>query len=90
MKPKNKNLDYASRLMINRATEADAQTQAIQACKEWEAQGHDAPMKRFENITNRSSTVLTGPNPSPTLSKAGMTTNESARLMNKDMILNRP
>ncbi len=42
------NLDYASRLMINRATEADAQTQAIQACKEWEAQGHDAPMKRFE------------------------------------------
>ncbi|MBR1777012.1 MAG: hypothetical protein IJ752_00290 [Alphaproteobacteria bacterium] len=42
------NLDYASRLMINRATEADAQTQAIKACKEWEAQGHDAPMKRFE------------------------------------------
>ena len=43
-----KNLDYASRLMINRATEADAQTQAIKACKEWEAIGHDAPMKRFE------------------------------------------
>ncbi len=42
------NLDYASRLMINRATEADAQTQAIKACKEWEAIGHDAPMKRFE------------------------------------------
>ena len=42
------NLDYATRLMINRATEADAQTQAIQACKEWDAQGHDAPMKRFE------------------------------------------
>ncbi len=42
------NLDYASRLMVNRATEADAQTQAIKACKEWEALGHDAPMKRFE------------------------------------------
>ena len=42
------NLDYASRLMINRATEADAQTQAIKACKEWEALGYDAPMKRFE------------------------------------------
>ena len=41
------NLDYASRLMINRATEADAQTQAIKACKEWEAIGHDAPIKRF-------------------------------------------
>ena len=41
------NLDYASRLMVNRATEADAQTQAIKACKEWEAQGHDAPMQRF-------------------------------------------
>lgn len=41
------NLDYASRLMINRATEADAQTQAIQACKEWEAIGYDAPIKRF-------------------------------------------
>lgn len=41
-------LDYASRLMVNRATEADAQTQAIKACKEWEARGHDAPMKRFE------------------------------------------
>ena len=43
-----KNLDYASRLMINRATEADAQAQALKACKEWEAIGHDAPMKRFE------------------------------------------
>ena len=42
------NLDYASRLMINRATEADAQVQALQACKEWEAQGHDAPLYRFE------------------------------------------
>lgn len=42
------NLDYATRLMINRATEADAQTQAIKACKEWQEQGHDAPMKRFE------------------------------------------
>lgn len=42
------NLDYATRLMINRATEADAQTQAIIACKEWEAQGHLAPLKRFE------------------------------------------
>lgn len=42
------NLDYASCLMVNRATEADAQTQALQACKEWEARGHDAPMKRFE------------------------------------------
>lgn len=42
------NLDYASRLMINRATEADAQTQALQACLEWQAQGHTAPMKRFE------------------------------------------
>lgn len=41
------NLDYATRLMINRATEADAQTQAILACKEWEAQGHDAPSLRF-------------------------------------------
>ena len=41
------NLDYASRLMINRATEADAQTQAIKACKEWEAIGYDAPIKRF-------------------------------------------
>lgn len=41
------NLDYATRLMINRATEADAQTQAILACKEWEAQGHKAPMLRF-------------------------------------------
>ena len=51
------NLDYATRLMINRATEADAQAQAIQACKEWQAQGHDAPMKRFEKhyqpITDR-------------------------------------
>ncbi len=47
-KAEEQNLDYASRLMINRATEADAQTQAIKACKEWEAQGHDAPMKRFE------------------------------------------
>lgn len=42
-----KNLDYASRLMINRATEADAQAQALKACKEWEKIGHDAPMKRF-------------------------------------------
>ncbi|MBR4126883.1 MAG: hypothetical protein IKR09_04855, partial [Alphaproteobacteria bacterium] len=42
-----KNLDYASRLMINRATEADAQAQALKACKEWEAIGHDAPLKRF-------------------------------------------
>ncbi len=41
------NLDYATRLMINRATEADAQTQAILACKEWEAQGHTAPIARF-------------------------------------------
>lgn len=41
------NLDYATRLMINRATEADAQTQAILACKEWEAQGHNAPIARF-------------------------------------------
>ena len=41
------NLDYATRLMINRATEADAQTQAILACKEWEAQGHNAPIVRF-------------------------------------------
>ncbi len=61
------NLDYATRLMINRATEADAQTQAIQACKEWEAQGHDAPMKRFEKhykpITDRFAKT-------PTLSEA--------------------
>lgn len=61
------NLDYATRLMINRATEADAQTQAIQACKEWEAQGHDAPMKRFEKhyapITERFAK-------NPTLSEA--------------------
>ena len=61
------NLDYATRLMINRATEADAQTQAIQACKEWEAQGHDAPMKRFEKhykpITDRFAK-------NPTLSEA--------------------
>ncbi|MCQ2915111.1 MAG: hypothetical protein MJ247_07975 [Alphaproteobacteria bacterium] len=42
------NLDYGTRLMINRATEADAQCQAILACKEWEAQGHLAPLKRFE------------------------------------------
>ena len=42
------NLDYATRLMINRATEADAQTQAVLACEEWQARGHDAPMKRFE------------------------------------------
>ena len=41
------NLDYATRLMINRATEADAQTQAILACREWEAQGHKAPIERF-------------------------------------------
>lgn len=41
------NLDYASRLMINRATEADAQTQAMQACKEWEAIGYNAPLIRF-------------------------------------------
>lgn len=47
-KAEKQKLDYASRLMINRATEADAQVQAIKACKEWEAQGHDAPMKRFE------------------------------------------
>lgn len=43
-----KNLDYASYLMINRATEADAQTQALQACLEWQAQGHIEPMKCFE------------------------------------------
>ena len=43
-----KNLDYKTRLMINRATEADAQAQAVQACKEWEAMGHTAPIKRFE------------------------------------------
>ena len=42
------NLDYKTRLMINRATEADAQAQAVQACKEWEAMGHTAPIKRFE------------------------------------------
>ena len=42
------NPDYASRLMINRATEADAQTQAIKACKEWEAIGHTGPIKGFE------------------------------------------
>lgn len=51
------NLDYATRLMINRATEADAQTQAVLACEEWQARGHDAPMKRFEKhykpITDR-------------------------------------
>lgn len=40
-------LDYATRLMINRATEADAQTQAFMACKEWEAQGRDAPIECF-------------------------------------------
>lgn len=61
------NLDYATRLMINRATEADAQTQAIQACKEWEAQGHDAPIRRFEKhykpITDRFAKT-------PTLSEA--------------------
>ena len=41
-------LDYASRLMINRATEADAQAQAMQACKEWEAIGQNGPLKSFE------------------------------------------
>lgn len=39
------NPDYASRLMINRAAEADAQTQAPKNGKHRE---HDAPMKRFE------------------------------------------
>ena len=34
--------------MINRATAADAQTQALQACLEWQAQGHIGPMKCFE------------------------------------------
>ena len=43
-----KKLDYASRLMFSRAIEADAQTQAIKACKEWEALGHTAPLERFE------------------------------------------
>lgn len=43
-----KHLDFASRLMILRATEADAQTQAFLACSEWEAQGNGAPMQRFK------------------------------------------
>lgn len=41
------NLDFASRIMLTRATEADAQTQALQACCEWEAQGNAAPKKKF-------------------------------------------
>lgn len=80
------NLDYATRLMINRATEADAQTQAIQACKEWEAQGHDAPIRRFENTTSRLPTVLRKRRLCPKRSKAGTTMNESPRLMNWDTI----
>ena len=40
-------LDYATRLMINRATEADADTQALKACKEWEAMGDTGPLKKF-------------------------------------------
>lgn len=61
------NLDYASRLMINRATEADAQVQAIQACKEWEALGHHAPMKRFEK---HYKPIVDRFNPSQSLSEA--------------------
>ena len=62
-----KNLDYASRLMINRATEADAQAQALKACKEWEAIGHDAPLKRF---TGRYKPIVDAYNKNNSLSDA--------------------
>lgn len=43
----NQNLDAASRLMLGRAIEADADVQALQACKEWEALGDTCPLKEF-------------------------------------------
>jgi len=42
-----KNLDAASDLMFGRAIEADADVQALQACKEWEALGNKGPLKEF-------------------------------------------
>ncbi len=44
----NNNLDFASWMMIYRAKEADAYTQQIKACKEWEQIGHTAPMKHYQ------------------------------------------
>lgn len=61
------NLDLASRLMVVRATEADAQTQALQACLEWKAQGNAAPMERFEK---RYQPIVNGFNKNRSLSDA--------------------
>lgn len=41
-------LDFASDLMVDRAMEADAQAQTMQACVEWSENGRPEPLKHFE------------------------------------------
>ncbi|MCQ2913638.1 MAG: hypothetical protein MJ247_00380 [Alphaproteobacteria bacterium] len=41
-------LDYETSLIINRATEADAQSQGYQACLEWEQLGDKGPKEVFD------------------------------------------
>lgn len=40
--------DLASRIMIDRAQEADAYVQQLKACKQWEAIGHKTPINIFK------------------------------------------
>ncbi len=61
------NPDFASKMMLVKATEADAQVQAFQACLEWRERGNAAPMEQFEK---RDRSIVDGFNRSRSLSGA--------------------